>query len=249
MVSDQLFIKLLTTDHRPLTAFMNTAIIVAAGSGTRFGGATPKQFLEIGGKPLLIHTIEKFENCPAIDEIILVISIDEIAGFFAILENFNFTKLDKIVAGGKTRAESVFNGLNAIKDKEAEIVAVHDGARPFVSVEEITATVEKAKQTGAACLVALVTDTIKEVADGAIVRTIERTKLRRALTPQAFRFEILQKAFADADLSETATDECFLVEKLGQKIAVIEGRSKNIKITTREDWRLAEMLLQKGEND
>jgi 2-C-methyl-D-erythritol 4-phosphate cytidylyltransferase len=227
---------------------MNFAIIVAAGSGTRFGGATPKQFLEIGGKPLLIHTIEKFENCPAIDEIILVISMDEIANFFAILEKFNFTKLNKIVAGGKTRAESVSNGLDAIESDSLEVVAVHDGARPFVSIEEITATIEKAQLMGAACLVAPVTDTIKEVADGKIVQTIERTRLRRALTPQAFRFEILQKAFADADLSEAATDECFLVEKLGYEIATVEGSAKNIKITTREDWDLAEILLKKTEN-
>jgi len=196
---------------------MNVAIIVAAGSGTRFGGATPKQFLEIGGKPLLIHTIEKFEKCAAIDEIVLVLSANEVANFQNIAEKFNPTKLKKIVAGGKTRAESVFNGLNSIESL-VEIVAVHDGARPFVSIEEITATVEKAKETGAACLVTLVTDTIKKVADGKIVQTIERTRLRRALTPQAFRFEILQKAFANADLSESATDECFLVEKLGYEI-------------------------------
>jgi len=227
---------------------MNVAIIVAAGSGTRFGGATPKQFLEIGGKPLLIHTIEKFENCAAIDEIVLVLSLNEVANFQTIAEKFKLTKLKKIVAGGKTRAESVFNGLNAVDTDSTEVVAVHDGARPFVSIEEIAVTIEKARQTGAACLVAVVTDTIKEVADGKIVQTIERTKLRRALTPQAFRFEILQKAFANADLSETATDECFLVEKLGYEIAVIEGSAKNIKITTREDWNLAEIFLKKTEN-
>ena len=106
---------------------MNIAIIVAAGSGTRFGGATPKQFLEIGGKPLLIHTLEKFQNCADVDEIILVISAEEIANFFAILEKFNLTKLKKIVAGGKTRAESVFNGLDSIESDSLEMVAVHDG--------------------------------------------------------------------------------------------------------------------------
>lgn len=224
---------------------MNIAIIVAAGSGTRFGGATPKQFLEIGGKSLLIHTIEKFENCAAIDEIILVLSASEIENFQTSAENFKLKKLKKIVAGGQTRAESVFNGLNAIAEESAEIVAVHDGARPFVTCEEIAATVEKAKETGAACLVGLVTDTIKEIADGKIVGTIERTKLRRALTPQAFRFDILQKAFADADLSEAATDECFLVERLGQQIAIVEGSAKNIKITTREDWEFAGKILEK----
>ena len=223
---------------------MNVAIIVAAGSGTRFGTGRPKQFLEIHGKPLLIHTLEKFENCAAIGEIVLVLSAGEIENFQAGAEKFNLTKLKAIVAGGNTRAASVFNGLQAAANKTAEIVAVHDGARPFVSCAEITATVEKAKESGAACLVGLVTDTIKEVADGEIVRTIERTKLRRAQTPQAFRFEILQKAFESADLSEAATDECFLVERAGQRIATVEGSARNIKITTPEDWELAEILLK-----
>ena len=223
---------------------MNIAIIVAAGSGTRFGTGRPKQFLDIHGKPLLIHTLEKFENCAAIDEIVLVLSLTEIPNAINDFEKFNLTKLKAIVAGGKTRAESVFNGLQAIENEAAEIVAVHDGARPFVSTGEITATVEKAYETGAACLVGLVTDTIKKIADGEIVGTIDRSKLRRAQTPQAFRFEILKKAFENADLSEAATDECFLVEQLGQKISVVEGSARNIKITTPEDWELAEILLK-----
>ena len=226
---------------------MNTAIIVAAGSGTRFGGDTPKQFLEIGGKPLLVHTLEKFQNCADIDEIILVLSANETTNFKKITANYNLTKLKYIVAGGKTRAESVFNGLNSV-DESAKIVAVHDGARPFVSCEEISAAIEKANEIGAACLVSAVTDTIKQIADGKIVTTIERTNLRRALTPQTFRREILQRAFANADLNESTTDECFLVEKLGCEIAVVEGSAKNIKITTREDWKFAELFLKENED-
>ena len=222
---------------------MNIAVIVAAGSGTRFGAGRPKQFLEIHGKPLLIHTLEKFENCAVVDEIILVLSAGEIENFQAGAAKFHLTKLKKVVSGGQTRAESVFHGLQAIEGA-AEIVAVHDGARPFVSCAEIAATVEKAAETGAACLVGLVTDTIKEVRGGEIVGTIDRTRLRRAQTPQAFRFELLRKAFENADLSEAATDECFLVERTGQRIATVEGGARNIKITTREDWRLAEILLK-----
>jgi 2-C-methyl-D-erythritol 4-phosphate cytidylyltransferase len=221
---------------------MNVAIIVAAGSGKRFGTEKPKQFVEINGKPLIAHTLERFENCPAIDEIILVLPAGEI-------ENFPRPKLNKlrdIIAGGETRAESVYNGLRAVSEK-AEIVAVHDGARPLVSCEEITATVEKAGETGAACLVSTVNDTIKEVAGGKISATIDRTKLRRALTPQAFRFEILLKAFATADLSEAATDECVLVEKSGFEIAIVEGSARNIKITTPEDLRLAEIFLKQAD--
>ncbi len=222
---------------------MNTAIIVAAGSGTRFGAEKPKQFLEILGKPLIIYTLERFESCPTVDEIVLVLPAVEVENFQKTVEKYNLKKLVKTVAGGKSRAESVFNGLNSIDSKRTEIVAVHDGARPFASIEEITRTIEKAKETGAACLVADVTDTIKEVRDGKIVGTIDRKQLRRALTPQAFRFEILKLAFETADLSEAVTDECFLVEKLGYEISFVEGSAKNIKITAPEDFTLAEILL------
>src|ERR1044072_6276147 len=135
---------------------MNSAIIAAGGSGTRFGAETPKQFVEICGKPLIEHTLERFENCPLVDEIILVLPSGEIEDFPKI------SKISKIIMGGKTRAESVFIGLSVV-DSEAEIVAVHDGARPLVAIEEISKTIEKARKTGAACLVSSVSDTIKEV--------------------------------------------------------------------------------------
>jgi len=225
---------------------MNTAIIVAAGQGKRFGAKKPKQFIEIHGKPLIIHTLECFENCFVIDEIILILPAEEIANFQNLSEKFNLTKLKKIAAGGKTRAESVYNGLKAIESEAVKIVAVHDGARPLVTGEEITATIESAKETGAACLVASVNDTIKKVSGGKIIKTIDRSKLRRALTPQAFHFEILQKAFATDNFEETATDECFLVEKLGYEISFVEGSPKNIKITTPEDLILAEGLLKES---
>ena len=223
---------------------MNSAIIVAAGSGTRFGTKTPKQFLEILGKPLLIYTLERFEFCSVIDEIILVLSAEEIINFRQTAKNYNLTKLAKVIPGGQTRAASVLNGLNVIDSQSCEIVAVHDGARPLVSVEEISATIKKAGETGAACLVAEVTDTIKEVADGKIIGTIDRSKLRRALTPQCFRYEILKRAFAENKISEIVTDECFLVEKLGYEVATVEGSAQNIKITRQEDFVFAENLLK-----
>ncbi|HLM01929.1 MAG TPA: 2-C-methyl-D-erythritol 4-phosphate cytidylyltransferase [Pyrinomonadaceae bacterium] len=223
---------------------MNTAIIVAAGSGKRFGGQTAKQFLEILGKPLVIHTIQRFEICPEIDEIILVLPATENARFLEIAGKYGFKKISEIVDGGETRAESVRKGLRAVRAATAEIVAVHDGARPLVSVAEISETVEKAKEAGAACLVSTVTDTIKEIENGKIARTIDRSTLRRALTPQCFRYEILKRAFENADLSAAATDECFLVERLGCEIAIVEGSARNIKITHAEDLILAESLLK-----
>lgn len=223
---------------------MNSAIIVAAGSGTRFRADRPKQFLEIGGKPLLIHTLEKFENCAAIDEIVLILSEIEITNFQKTLEKFQISKLSKIIAGGNTRAESVRNGLNSLDKNTIEIVAVHDGARPLVSSDEISETIETTQQIGAVCLVAPVFDTIKQVSDGKIVGTIDRDKLRRALTPQTFRFDILQTAFSEENFDAAATDECFLVEKAGFEIGFVDGSAKNIKITTREDFALAENLLK-----
>ena len=216
-----------------------TAIIVAAGAGSRFKSDTPKQFLEINGKPVIVHTLERFQAAPSIDSIVLVLSEGQANAFDAEA----VSKLEKVVAGGETRAHSVLNGLNAV-NADTEIVAVHDGARPLVTVDEIEATIAKAKETGAACLTAPVTDTIKSVRGGEIAATLDREKLCRALTPQAFKIEVLRSAFEGVDLNDSVTDECYLVEKLGHPIAIVEGSSRNIKITHPEDLILAEALLK-----
>ncbi len=226
---------------------MNTAIIVAAGKGTRFSSDRPKQFVELLGKPLIIHTIERFEECDAIDEIVLVLSEPGVAQFKILALKFKISKLRQVVTGGATRAESVRNGLSAV-DPSTGIVAVHDGARPLVSVDEIRRTVEKAAETGAACLVAEVSDTIKEIDGVYISRTIDRTRLRRALTPQAFRYDLLKRAFDGIDLSDLITDECYLVEKLGVKIAFVQGDACNIKITRPEDIVFAGAYLSDMED-
>ena len=227
---------------------MNTAIIVAAGTGSRFAASKPKQFVEILGKPIIIHTLERFEACPLVDEIVLVLSLDGCREFAKLGGHLAITKLRVVATGGKTRAESVQNGLNKVKAATANIVAVHDGVRPLVSVDEITRTIELATETGAACLVAEVTDTIKEIDGDKIVGTVDRKKLRRALTPQAFGYEILKQAFDLADLSEDITDECSLVEKIGIEIAIVEGNSRNIKITRVEDLDVAAAYLYRKED-
>lgn len=223
---------------------MNTAIIVAGGSGTRFGGTTPKQFLEILGKPLIIHTLERFQQCVDVDEIILVLPANQTTAFLQIVNKFGITKLSKIVSGGKTRAESVSKGLKAIRPVNAKIIAVHDGARPLVTSQEISDCILKANETGAAILTAPVTDTIKQINGDTIVQTIDRNQLKRALTPQCFQYEILKRAFDNAELSESATDESYLVEKLGIEVSIVEGSPQNIKITTKEDLKLAESILK-----
>lgn len=222
---------------------MNTAIIVAAGSGTRLDPKTPKQFLEIHGKPILLHTLERFDACSSIDAVILVIARGQTETLERLTNESKPGKLVQIVEGGQTRAGSVWNGVCAV-DAATEIIAVHDGARPFVSPGEIDRTVEMAKEVGAACLVAAVTDTMKEIDGSRIIGTIDRLKLRRALTPQAFRRDILEKAFAQADLNEAITDECVLVEKLGYEIGIVEGSARNIKITHPEDLLLADLFLK-----
>lgn len=219
---------------------MNTAIIVAAGSGERFKSETPKQFLVISGKPVIVHTIERVQAAPSVDSIVLVLSPDQIPDFESIRSEF--PKIALIVAGGKTRAESVRNGLRVV-EQGCEIVAVHDGARPLVSIDEIERTIAKAKETGAACLVAPVTDTIKSIRGDEIAATLDRDKLRRALTPQCFKKEILERAFQLGVLDESVTDECYLVEKLGHPIAFVEGSARNIKITNPQDLILAEALI------
>ena len=226
---------------------MNIAIIVAAGTGSRFAASQPKQFASILGKPIIIHTLERFEACPAVDEIVLVLSVDGCNEFAKLGGHQGIKKLRMVATGGKTRAESVRNGFAKIDAETAIIVAVHDGARPLVTVDEITRTIEKAAETGAACLVAELTDTIKEIDGDAIIGTIDRRKLRRALTPQAFRYDILKATFANADLNEDITDECFLVEKLGFKIAAVEGCSRNIKITRPEDLVIVEAMMSREE--
>jgi|SRR5881392_37178 len=224
---------------------MNVAIIVAAGQGSRMGGECPKQFRELAGIPIIIHTLRAFEQCEVIQEIIVVLPASESANFLSLAGKYGLRKLSKVVPGGITRSESVFHGLQAVRATTAEVVAIHDGVRPFVSPDEITRTVKAAHEHEAAILVAPVTDTIKEVAHDGIVRTIERSLLRRALTPQCFRYTLLRRAYEQAEVNDPElTDESLLVERLGVQVAIVEGSPRNIKITTPEDLLVAEALIR-----
>jgi 2-C-methyl-D-erythritol 4-phosphate cytidylyltransferase len=225
--------------------FMNIAIIAAAGAGTRMASDRPKQFLLLAGTPVIFHTLKPFQDCDSIHEVIVVLPAEESAGFLSMAGKFGLGKVARIVPGGATRADSVKRGLMSIRAATAEIVAVHDGVRPFVTVDEINSTVAAAQADGAAILVAPVTDTIKQVSDQAVVKTLDRTALRRALTPQCFRYELLRQAYQRADVNDPSlTDESALVEQLGQRVSVVEGSARNIKITTAEDLELAEGLLK-----
>jgi 2-C-methyl-D-erythritol 4-phosphate cytidylyltransferase len=224
---------------------MNVAIIAAAGQGTRFGSERRKQFIEIKGVPVIIHTLKRFEQCAEIQEIILVLPAQDAPSFLALAGKYGLRKLARVVPGGATRAESVRRGLQAIRAATAEIVAVHDGVRPFVTVDEIERTIRAARERGAAILTASVVDTIKKVEDNQVLMTLERERLRRALTPQCFRYDLLRRAYEQPeDVVSSATDDSSLVERLGVRVESVEGDARNIKITCPEDIALAEILLR-----
>jgi 2-C-methyl-D-erythritol 4-phosphate cytidylyltransferase len=226
---------------------MNIAIIAAAGAGTRMASDRPKQFLLLAGTPVIFHTLKPFEQCDDIHEVIVVLPAEESAGFLSMAGKFGLRKIARVVPGGATRADSVKRGLMAIRSATAKIVAVHDGVRPFVTVEEISNTVAAAQSDGAAILVAPVTDTIKQVKNQAVAGTLDRGALRRALTPQCFQYELLRQAYQQADVNDPSlTDESALVERLGKRVSVVEGSGRNIKITSVEDLLIAEAFLKQS---
>ncbi len=225
---------------------MNVAIIAAAGQGARFnGGGRAKQFREISGTPIIIHTLRRFELCATIQRVIVVAPAQDTAEVHALAARYELGKVMRVVAGGKTRTESIWRGLQTIESDAVEVVAVHDGVRPFVTPEEIDRTVRAAAETGAAILAAPVVDTIKEARDGRITRTLERAQLWHAQTPQCFHYELLRRAYEKA-LAENieATDDSALVERLGSSIAIVEGGAHNFKITRPQDIALAEAVVQ-----
>jgi 2-C-methyl-D-erythritol 4-phosphate cytidylyltransferase len=224
---------------------MNVAIIVAAGAGRRMGGGRAKQFREISGIPIIIHTLRRFDECERVAASVVVLPRDECEEFRALAEKHGIRKRARAVAGGETRGESVLRGLQALAADEVEIVAVHDGVRPFVRAEEIDRTVREAEDFGAAILAVPSTDTVKEVEGGRILRTLERARLWRAQTPQCFRYDLLRRAYelASSDGLD-ATDDSALVERAGATVRVVEGGAHNIKITTPQDFALAEVIVQ-----
>ena len=217
-------------------------VIVAAGRGTRMGTEESKQYLELKGKPILVHTIERFENIGFIDEIVLVVGEQDIARCQAWLEQFKWKKIKAIVAGGKERQQSVYKGLLHIG---TEWTMVHDGVRPFVSESAIERCCQSAEQFQAAVLAVPVKDTIKQVDEqGSIVATPDRKSLWAIQTPQAFRHELLLDAHRQAEAAGfIGTDDAMVVEWIGAKVVVAEGEYTNIKITTPEDLPWAEHLL------
>ncbi|MFH1542488.1 MAG: 2-C-methyl-D-erythritol 4-phosphate cytidylyltransferase [bacterium] len=217
------------------------AIITAAGNSKRMG--KPKLFIELFGRTILERTLSVFEESSMIDEIILVINEADIAK----AQKFKFSKLRKIVPGGKERQNSVYNGLSVIPD-EAEIVLIHDGARPFVTQQMISAAVEEAEVTGAVVVGVPVKDTIKRVVPkiDKVMGTLNREELWTAQTPQAFRKEVIVSSYENGVDQGLVTDDATLVEKMGIQVKMIPGNYSNIKITTPGDLIVARMIMQKN---
>lgn len=221
------------------------AIIVAAGRGTRLKLSVPKQFYELKGKPILAHTIRKFEDCHSVDEIILVTASEELAACEKMLSAYGFQKIKKLIPGGPDRQASVYNGVLALSPG-TDIVLVHDGVRPLVSGQNILDVIEAAGHHPCCVLAVRVKDTIKRCDEGLTVTdTPPRDKLWAVHTPQGFPYSVLlevhQKARAQG---YTGTDDAMLAEHFGYPAVIVPGSYENIKITTADDLALAELLLE-----
>lgn len=222
-----------------------SAVIVAAGKGTRMNMDINKQYLEICGVPVLARTLQVFEDCRFINEIVLVVNEYEILYCKQnIVDEFGFTKVRTMVAGGIERQDSVYNGLQEV-DKSCDIVLIHDGARPFVNEKNIISSIHAAYEFDACCIAVPVKDTIKRSdKDDFVVETLDRSSLWLIQTPQAFKYELIMYAHKKAlEDGFTGTDDASLVERLGHKPKLVMGGYDNIKITTREDISVAEAIL------
>lgn len=223
-------------------------IIVAGGKGTRMGAECAKQFLELNGKAILALTLDKFENNENINDIIVVIGKDEKEYLENnILKKYKYKKITAIIKGGKERQNSVHNGLKAVSPNN-DIVLVHDGVRPFINQKDINNIINATIEKKACVLAVQVKDTTKYVNEhGIIEKTLDRNKLWAIQTPQAFRYDILLKAYEFAEKNNiVATDDASLVEMI-EKVHIVEGSYKNIKITTKEDLDYGSTLIKRND--
>ena len=231
---------------------MDYIIIVAGGKGQRMGAEVPKQFLPIGGRPILMHTLERFRQYSETLQIILVLPHEQHEYWRELCREHGFAVEHRVVDGGETRFHSSYNGLCAIPDDEVGVVGIHDGVRPFVSVEVIARCFETARKEHACIPVGPVTDTLRHIDPQGGGKNVQRADYRVVQTPQTFDIALLKKAFAEALHPSTNnqqptpefTDDASVVEALGCQVQMVEGNRENIKITTPFDLLVAEALLK-----
>jgi len=224
-----------------------TAIIAAGGLGKRFGNCVKKQFLELAGQPVLYHSLYKFEECKLVSDIVLVLPEDELDSYKKkIKKEGRFNKVIHVVPGGRHRQDSVYNAFSIISE-ETDIVVVHDAARPLISSSLIESTINEAVNQGCAICAVRVRDSVKKsgLNNNHIESTLDRESLYFAQTPQAFRYEIIKKAYENAIADNfLGTDESSLVERIGYRPSIVPGSQFNIKITEQADLKLAEAYLE-----
>ncbi|ARA98082.1 MULTISPECIES: 2-C-methyl-D-erythritol 4-phosphate cytidylyltransferase [Geobacillus] len=218
------------------------AIVLAAGQGKRMNAGMNKQFIELGGEPLIVRTLKVFDGDERCNGIVLVVNPTERGQFEQLFERYRIRKVVAFADGGQERQHSVYNGLQALRS--GEIVLIHDGARPFVRIGHLHELADAAVQYGAAIPAVRVKDTIKKV-DGLFVeQTIDRSSLWAVQTPQAFRLSLIMEAHEEAKKAGyLGTDDASLVERLGRPVKILEGDYRNIKLTTPEDLLFAEAIL------
>lgn len=219
------------------------AIILCAGQGTRMQSNVPKTLLLLKNQPLFVYALKAFEDSELIERIVLVVPTDQLRIFRSVVVKGGFKKVSKIVAGGETRAASVFNGLKALK-RRCNIVAIHDGARPFITRELINQSINLAKKEKAVILAVPVKATVKKADPKSLVvdRTIDRSQLWEVQTPQTFDFDMIFKAHQN-NLDPNVTDDALLIERMSQPVKILKGSYSNIKVTTKEDLILAKAFL------
>jgi 2-C-methyl-D-erythritol 4-phosphate cytidylyltransferase len=220
-----------------------SVIIPAAGKGKRFKGED-KLLKKIGRYPVIIHTLKAFEKSPEIDEIVLVVQKKKIKFYKNLIENYNFKKVKKIVKGGKERQDSVYNGIRSLK-YSPEFLIIHDGDRPFLKKSLLKKIIKELRKNQAVICGVPLKETVKEVENSQIVKTLKREKLWHIQTPQAFNFEIIKKAHQKAkEENFYSTDDSALLERLGYSVKIIKGSYSNIKITTYEDFLYAKSIYK-----
>lgn len=217
-------------------------IIVAGGKGLRMGGDIPKQFLPIGGRPVLMRTIEAFRQAIPSIGIVLVLPIAQQEYWKQLCQEYDFDVSLQIADGGETRFHSVSNGLRMIPDDADGVVGVHDGVRPFVSADTILTCFEAAQESGAVVPVTAVVETVRELLEDGSSRTVPRDSYRLVQTPQTFDVQLLKQAYRQSYQS-FFTDDASVVEAMGHPVRLVEGNRENIKITTPADIKFVEGLL------
>ena len=223
------------------------AIVVSGGKGRRMGAKVAKQYLDLNGRPILVRTLAAVSAASSVNKIVLVVPRgDVLYGKDEIVDKYGFTKVVRVVMGGKARQDSVRAGLNAIEKLKLvpDVVMIHDGVRPLIAAGMIDKVARIAHQFGAALVAALVKETVKLITDDGFVRsTPDRRWLYAAQTPQAFQYHTLLDAYRQADKDDfIGTDDCQLIERIGGRVVVVEGDDRNIKITTETDLLLAKAL-------